>query len=188
MTFVAPSEQLLTLIFNLWLTCVQVNKLTMRTKVSIPETIRQDKGSYMLTAENCFGKALHTIHVEILGKKLLITSLVSLWLLSYTYCVVPDRPLPPRNITVSDIRADSCYLTWDAPEDNGGSEITNFIVERRDASKKKSDFEVQTVNLIDRRYGVSSNLMQQKLMTSDDDLLLTRVLLLLCSCRSTSST
>lgn len=66
-----------------------------------------------------------------------------------------DRPLPPRNVGVSDIKADSCYLTWEAPEDNGGSEITNYIVERRDASKKKSDFEVLTVNLIDRRYGVS---------------------------------
>lgn len=58
-------------------------------------------------------------------------------------------------MVVSDIKADSCYLTWDAPEDNGGSEITNYIIERRDASKKKSDFEVQTTNLIDRRYGVS---------------------------------
>ena len=56
---------------------------------------------------------------------------------------------------VSDIKADSCYLTWEAPEDNGGSEITNYIVERRDASKKKSDFDVLTINLIDRRYGVS---------------------------------
>lgn len=66
-----------------------------------------------------------------------------------------DRPLPPRNIVVADIKADSCYLTWDAPEDNGGSEITNYILERRDASKKKSDFEVLTIHLIDRRYGVS---------------------------------
>lgn len=65
-----PSEQLqfLNLIFIQWLTCLQVNKLTMRTKVSIPETIRQDKGSYMLIAKNCYGKAQHTIHVEILGK------------------------------------------------------------------------------------------------------------------------
>lgn len=69
---------------------------------------------------------------------------------------ISDRPLPPRNIVVSDIKADSCYLTWDAPEDNGGSEISNYIVERRDASKKKSDFDVLTINLIDRRYGVSS--------------------------------
>lgn len=56
---------------------------------------------------------------------------------------------------VSDIKGESCYLTWDAPEDNGGKEITNYVMEGRDASKKKSDFEVLTVNLIDRRYGVS---------------------------------
>lgn len=56
---------------------------------------------------------------------------------------------------VSDIKADSCYLTWDAPEDNGGSDISNYIVECRDASKKKSDFDVLTINLIDRRYQVS---------------------------------
>lgn len=67
----------------------------------------------------------------------------------------PDRPLPPRNIVVSDIKADSCYLTWDVPEDNGGSDITNYIVECRDASKKKSDFDILTINLVDRRYQVS---------------------------------
>lgn len=66
-----------------------------------------------------------------------------------------DRPMPPRNIVISDIKSESCYLTWDVPEDNGGSDITNYIVERRDASKKKSDYEVMTINLIDRRYGVS---------------------------------
>lgn len=56
---------------------------------------------------------------------------------------------------VSDIKADSCYLNWDAPEDNGGSDITNYIVECRDASKKKSDFDTLTINLVDRRYQVS---------------------------------
>ena len=75
-----------------------------------------------------------------------------------------DRPMPPRNIVVSDIKSDSCYLTWDAPEDNGGSDITNYILERRDASKKKSDFEVLTIHLIDRRYGVSYN--TQKILSN----------------------
>lgn len=55
---------------------------------------------------------------------------------------------------VSDIKAESCYLTWDAPEDNGGSELTNYIIEKRDASKKKSDWEQLTCCVIDRRYGV----------------------------------
>ena len=74
------------------------------------------------------------------------------------FLFVPDRPLPPRNIVISDIKADSCYLMWDAPEDNGGSEITNYIVEKRDAGKKKSDFELITFNLIDRRFGVRQHI------------------------------
>lgn len=66
-----------------------------------------------------------------------------------------DRPLPPRNIVVSDIKAESCYFTWDAPEDNGGSELLNYIIEKRDATKKKSDWEQLTCCVIDRRYGVN---------------------------------
>lgn len=34
-------------------------------------------------------------------------------------------------------------------------------MERRDASKKKSDFEVLTINLIDRRFGVSYSFFNQ---------------------------
>lgn len=47
---------------------LQVDRTTLRTKITIPETVRQDKGSYKLMAENCFGKAQHVIRVEILGK------------------------------------------------------------------------------------------------------------------------
>lgn len=140
-----------------------MDRTTLKTKITIPETVRQDKGNYKLVAENCFGKARHVIRVEILGKEnkcegLIEDEIKSTYLGSLT--VSSDRPLPPRNVVVSDIKAESCYLTWDAPEDNGGSEITNYIIERRDASKKKSDFEVQTTNLIDRRYGVSCDLLK----------------------------
>lgn len=76
--------------------------------------------------------------------------------LNYSNSVSLDRPLPPRNIVVSDIKAESCYLTWDAPEDNGGSDLTNYIIEKRDASKKKSDWEQLTCCIMDRRYGVNN--------------------------------
>ncbi|KAI4798295.1 hypothetical protein KUCAC02_022138, partial [Chaenocephalus aceratus] len=124
-------EELLPLEDKLSLESEEVTRTTLRTKISLPGPIRQDTGSYTLRAENCWGSAEHSVRVEIL-----------------------DRPLPPRNIVLSDIKAESCYLTWDAPEDNGGSEITNYILERRDASKKKSDFELVTVHLIERRHGV----------------------------------
>lgn len=47
-----------------------MNRTTLKTKIAIPETIRQDKGDYKLVAENCYGKAQHVISVEILGKSL----------------------------------------------------------------------------------------------------------------------
>lgn len=48
--------------------CHQVNRTTLRTKIAIPETVRQDKGNYKILAENCYGKAKHVIRVEILGE------------------------------------------------------------------------------------------------------------------------
>ncbi|KAJ8352204.1 hypothetical protein SKAU_G00236800 [Synaphobranchus kaupii] len=109
----------------------EVHRTKANTKLSIPVTMRQDKGLYTLTASNRLGEAKRIIRVEIL-----------------------DRPSPPRNIVVSDIRSESCYLTWDAPEDNGGSELTNYIIERRDASLKKSDWELITNSILERRYGL----------------------------------
>lgn len=43
-----------------------------------------------------------------------------------------DKPGPPRNLNISDVRSDSCYITWMEPEDDGGSVITNYVVERKD--------------------------------------------------------
>lgn len=62
--FVKQIKKLISFALHLYL---QVNRTTLRTKVAIPETIRQDKGNYKLVAENCFAKAQHVIRVEILG-------------------------------------------------------------------------------------------------------------------------
>lgn len=69
----------------------------------------------------------------------------------------PDRPSPPRNLAVTDIKAESCYLTWDAPLDNGGSEITHYVIDKRDASRKKSEWEEVTNTAVEKRYGVNSS-------------------------------
>lgn len=44
---------------------------------------------------------------------------------------VVDRPGPPEGpLLVTEITPDSCHLTWTSPKDDGGSPITNYIVER----------------------------------------------------------
>lgn len=69
-------------------------------------------------------------------------------------------------MTVSNIKAESCYLHWDAPLDNGGSELTNYIVEKMEVMKDEPELEegqeappgpqwVEVTNtIIDRKYGV----------------------------------
>uniref|UniRef100_A0A8C3S4V6 Titin n=1 Tax=Chelydra serpentina TaxID=8475 RepID=A0A8C3S4V6_CHESE len=47
------------------------------------------------------------------------------------------RPGPPAAFDISDITNESCFLTWNPPrDDDGGSPITNYIVEKRDVRRK----------------------------------------------------
>lgn len=48
---------------------------------------------------------------------------------------VVDVPSSPKNLTVTDISEDSVTLTWEVPEDDGGSPITGYTVEKRDATR-----------------------------------------------------
>jgi hypothetical protein len=44
-----------------------------------------------------------------------------------------DKPLPPQGpLDVSDITPETCSLSWKPPTDDGGSPITNYIVEKLD--------------------------------------------------------
>ncbi|KAJ8886796.1 hypothetical protein PR048_013008 [Dryococelus australis] len=49
--------------------------------------------------------------------------------------LVVDKPLPPQGpLDVSDITPETCSLSWRAPLDDGGSPITNYVVEKLDPS------------------------------------------------------
>lgn len=49
--------------------------------------------------------------------------------------LVVDRPSPPQGpLEVSDISPDTCTLAWKSPLDDGGSPITNYVVEKLDAN------------------------------------------------------
>ncbi|CAG2161698.1 unnamed protein product [Oppiella nova] len=46
---------------------------------------------------------------------------------------VLDRPSPPQNVRGEDVEGDSLTLKWSPPKDDGGSEVTNYVVERRES-------------------------------------------------------
>lgn len=45
--------------------------------------------------------------------------------------VIPEAPVQP---TVSNIGKSNCTVTWKKPDDDGGSEIIGYSVERKDAT------------------------------------------------------
>ena len=46
-----------------------------------------------------------------------------------------DKPSSPQNLEVKEIQSDHVVLKWEAPETDGGSSVTNFVVEKRDVNK-----------------------------------------------------
>lgn len=79
--------------------------------LKIKEATRADHGKYTLKASNEGGEASCTITVNVL-----------------------DRPSHCQNLHITYATKDSCMINWEAPKDNGGSEITNYIVECREPS------------------------------------------------------
>ena len=48
---------------------------------------------------------------------------------------VMDKPTAPQNIKVKEVHKDYVILEWEPPESDGGSDITSYLIEKRDASK-----------------------------------------------------
>lgn len=49
-------------------------------------------------------------------------------------CICSDVPSPPEGpLTPFNITKNACQLQWRPPKDDGGSDITHYIVEKMDA-------------------------------------------------------
>ncbi|GAA49620.1 twitchin [Clonorchis sinensis] len=89
----------------------QVADTEERTCVDIPRTVRGDSGLYKLKLANDYGQDEATIKV-----------------------IVMDKPTPPQNVDAIDIYEDRCKVVWKPPKDDGGCPITDYQVERCDAT------------------------------------------------------
>uniref|UniRef100_A0A8C4UEI0 Titin n=1 Tax=Falco tinnunculus TaxID=100819 RepID=A0A8C4UEI0_FALTI len=86
------------------------DRITIETKpnhstVTITDSKRSDSGTYI---------------IELCKQKVNIHILCS-----------TDKPGPPAAFDVSEITNESCLLTWNPPRDDGGSKITNYVLEKR---------------------------------------------------------
>ena len=94
----------------------QSNRISMETsndctKFSIESSLRSDAGNYTITASNEYGVDSADITVIVVSE--------------------PDAPKGP--IQYSAITQNSVTLSWNAPDDDGGGEITGYIVEMSEA-------------------------------------------------------
>ncbi|CAF92417.1 unnamed protein product, partial [Tetraodon nigroviridis] len=90
---------------------VSIKEAQNRTSISVKEAMRGDSGKYNLILENAAGTKTFVVDVNVIGK--------------------PSPPTGP--IEISSITAESCILNWHPPEDDGGTDITNYIVEKRES-------------------------------------------------------
>lgn len=74
-------------------------------------------------------------------------------LVYFFFCYFADPPSPPRWLEVINITKNTADLKWTVPEKDGGSPITNYIVEKRDVRRK--GWQTVDTTVKDTKYTVS---------------------------------
>ena len=70
---------------------------------------RSDAGQYRLQLRNASGYDTATCNVRVL-----------------------DRPSPPQNLRADEFAGDALTLFWNPPKDNGGADVTNYVIEKKE--------------------------------------------------------
>lgn len=94
---------------------IKIENIEYHTDFILSNCTRKDTGKYTLKAENKSGKDTETVELIVLGS--------------------PGRPGGP--LEVSDVTATSAKLKWKKPEDDGGSPIKEYEIEKMDLATGK---------------------------------------------------
>lgn len=91
----------------------QIETTSSHTYLVIDKINRADSGKYTVIAENSAGVKSETISVKVL-----------------------DTPSAPLQLKVKEITKESVTLTWEPPSMDGGAKIKNYIIEKRESTRK----------------------------------------------------
>lgn len=92
---------------------LEIRSTDFNTHLSVKEAIRVDSGPYTLLVKNVAGQKSVTVNVKVL-----------------------DKPGPPEGpIIVSGVTAEKCTLSWKPPLQDGGSDVSHYVVEKRETSR-----------------------------------------------------
>uniref|UniRef100_A0A8C3F4T4 Titin n=1 Tax=Chrysemys picta bellii TaxID=8478 RepID=A0A8C3F4T4_CHRPI len=91
----------------------EIKNTDFKALVIVKDAIRVDGGQYILQASNIAGTKSVPVNVKVL-----------------------DRPGPPEGpIQVTGITSEKCSLSWNPPLHDDGSDISHYIVEKRETSR-----------------------------------------------------
>jgi titin len=94
----------------------------------IDNTKRNDSGLYEITLKNDYGQDQRNGTIEIL-----------------------DKPSKPKNLIVKLLDIGECQLTWEEPEDDGGSPLTSYCIEKCEERRAASWDEVCIMSFEERK-------------------------------------
>jgi len=97
-------------------------------QMMIDNTHRNDSGVYEITLKNDYGQDQRNGTIEVL-----------------------DKPSKPRNIIVKLLDIGECGLTWEESEDDGGSPITGYCIEKCEERRAASWDEVCLMGFEERK-------------------------------------
>lgn len=49
---------------------------------------------------------------------------------------VQDSPGPPGPIVIKEITLESAAISWEPPMNDGGSHVTNYVIEKKESTRK----------------------------------------------------
>lgn len=95
--------------------CVKIVNEPYSTKLRVTDAKRSDSGVYTLTAKNINGVDTATLTVTVL-----------------------DIPLPPEGpLRVDNVTKSGATIAWRPPKDDGGSDISHYVVEKLDTENMR---------------------------------------------------
>ena len=97
-------------------------------QMTLDKTCRSDSGLYEITLENDYGQDQRNGTIEVL-----------------------DRPSKPKNLIVKLLDAGECELIWEESEDDGGSPITGYCIEKYEERRAASWDEVCVMSAEERK-------------------------------------
>lgn len=91
---------------------LKIDTKEYHTKFVCKRALRSDTGKYVITASNESGTDTVDVNVTVL-----------------------DRPTSPQGpLDISNIHKEGCTLAWKPPVDDGGAEVTHYVVEKQDTA------------------------------------------------------